>query len=166
MSKTRTELLRYLDELGIEHHTIDHPPVFTVEEAAEHTSHLPGAHTKNLFLRNKKKDLYLATVLAERRVNLNALAKTVGAGRFSFGKPELLREVLGVEPGSVTPLALINDIEHRVHFILDAAILEHEIVNVHPLTNTATTAMHPRDLCTFIDSLGHTPHILDLSEMG
>ena len=109
MLTTRDEILARLDALGIEHKTVLHPPVFTVEEAQLHTRHIPGGHCKNLFLKDKKDRLWLVTCLDEQPVDLNRLSKLLGAARFSFGRPELLAQTLGVAPGSVTPLAIVND---------------------------------------------------------
>lgn len=159
---TRAELLARLAGLGIETSTVDHPPVYTVEQAREHTAHLPGGHCKNLFLKDKKDRLWLVTVPDERQVDLNALSKRLGAARFSFGKAELLREVLGVEPGSVTPLAIVNDASGRVTPVIDKALLAHGLVNCHPLRNDATTAIGADDLLRFIRDTGHEPLLVDL----
>src|SRR5918912_1352808 len=130
MLRTRDEILARLAALGIEARTYDHPPVFTVEESRQHTRHIPGAHCKNLFLKDKKGALWLVTCADERRVDLNALSKRLGAARFSFGRAELLREVLGVEPGSVTPLAIVNDTDQRVTHVLDEGWIGQEPVIV------------------------------------
>jgi Ala-tRNA(Pro) deacylase len=161
---TREEILARLAELGIEATTVDHPPVFTVEQAREHTAHLPGGHCKNLFLKDKKDRLWLVTCLDERKVDLNALSKRLGAARFSFGRAELLREVLGVEPGSVTPLAIVNDGAGRVTHVIDAGLLAHEVVNCHPLRNDATTAIRGEDLLRFVRATGHEPVVVDLGD--
>jgi Ala-tRNA(Pro) deacylase len=162
MPKSRAELFAYLDSLVIQHSTIAHPPVFTVDEAREHTHHLPGGHTKNLFLEDKKGGLWLVTCLDEQAVRVNALARLLEAPRFSFGKPDRLMEVLGVLPGSVTALALINDTERRVQPILDTKLMAHELVNCHPLTNEATTTLKAADLLRFMASLGYQPRLVDL----
>lgn len=162
MPKSRAELLAFLDSLGIEHQTLDHPPVFTVEEARDHTHHLPGGHTKNLFLEDKKGGLWLVTCLDEQAVKVNALARLLGAPRFSFGKADRLMEALGVPPGSVTPLALVNDSERRVRPILDEKLLAHELINCHPLANTATTTLKSAGLLHFMEALGYQPIRLDL----
>jgi len=162
MPKTRADLFAYLDSLQIAHTTIEHPPVFTVEEAQQHTHHLPGGHTKNLFLEDKQGGIWLVTCLDEQPVKVNALARLLSAPRFSFGKPERLMEVLGVEPGSVTALALINDTERRVRPVLDTKLLAHELVNCHPLTNTATTTLKSADLVRFMTAQGYTPLEIDL----
>lgn len=162
MPMTRLELFACLDSLGIAHATLEHPPVFTVEEAREHTHHLPGGHTKNLFLEDKTGGLWLVTCLDEQPVKVNALARLLGAPRFSFGKVERLMEALGVPPGSVTPLALVNDTERRVRPVLDTKLLAHELVNCHPLANTATTTLKASDLLRFLESLGYAPRLVDL----
>lgn len=162
MPMTRTELFACLDGLDIAHATIEHPPVFTVDEAREHTHHLPGGHTKNLFLEDKAGGIWLVTCLDEQPVKVNALARLLEAPRFSFGKPERLMEVLGVEPGSVTALALVNDTERRVRPVLDTKLMAHELVNCHPLANTATTTLRAADLLRFMEALGYAPRLIDL----
>lgn len=158
----REELLARLNKLGIAEETIAHPAVFTVEEAQAHLGHLPGGHCKNLFLKDKKGGLWLFVCLDHRRIDINRLSKVLGSPRLSFGKPDLLLEVLGVTPGSVTPFALINDAEHRVRPLLDKAMLDHELLNYHPLTNEATTTIKASDLLLFIEATGHEVQILDL----
>lgn len=164
MLTTRDELLARLATMGIVTATHDHPPVFTVEQAREHTYRLPGGHCKNLFLKDKKDRLWLVTLLDDRKVDLNALSKRLGAARFSFGRPELLREVLGVEPGSVTPLAIVNDTAGRVTHVIDSGLLSAGTVNCHPLQNDATTAIKSADLLRFVRETGHEPVILDMDE--
>ena len=166
MAHDREHLLACLGDLGITHKTIEHPAVFTVEEACAHTAHLPGGHCKSLFLKDKKGGLWLLVCLDRRRIDMNCLAKTIGCPRLSFGKPELLSEVLGVTPGSVTPFALINDSDHRVRPLLDKAMLEHELLNYHPLTNEATTTIKSADLPVFIKAMGHEPEVIDLDREG
>ena len=162
MLTTKDEILARLAELGIAAPTAPHPPVFTVEEARAHTRHLPGGHCKNLFLKDKKDRLWLVTCLDGQEVDLNRLSKLLGAARFSFGRAELLREALGVEPGSVTPLAIVNDADRRVTPVLDTKLLAHELVNCHPLENDATTTLKSADLLRFVRATGHEPVLLDL----
>ena len=163
--KTRDHLMGLLAEVGIVVHTLDHPPVFTVEEAQAHTSHLPGGHCKNLFLKDKRDQLYLVVCLDEQQVRINALAKRLGAARMSFGSAELLLATLGVTPGSVTPLALINDVHRRVQPILDEKILQHETLNCHPLTNEATVTIRSADLIRLLTHWGYQPITLNLDEL-
>lgn len=131
--------------------------MFTVAESDTIKRDMPGGHTKNLFLKDKTGRLFLLCALAETKINLNALAKLLKAGRFSFGSPELLLEALGVTPGSVTAFALINDRLGRVSLLLDEALLHVDPVNFHPLSNDATTAVSPAGLMAFLDATGHAP---------
>jgi Ala-tRNA(Pro) deacylase len=131
--------------------------VFTVAESSKLERELPGGHTKNLFLKDRKGSLFLVVALGRAHIDLKSLHKTLGCDRLSFGKPELLMEVLGVPPGSVTPFALINDTAHRVTVILDADMMRHERLNYHPLENTATTNIARADLIAFIRACGHEP---------
>ncbi|MCP5365297.1 MAG: prolyl-tRNA synthetase associated domain-containing protein [Hyphomicrobiales bacterium] len=164
MAATEVELFAKLAELGIETTTVRHPPVFTVNEAKTHRGVLPGGHTKNLFLKDKKDGLWLVVALEDRKIDLKWLQRELGAGRLSFGSAALLREVLGVEPGSVTPFSLINDGTGRVQAVLDQSMLEAEVVYYHPLVNSATTAIAPNDLLRFLDACGHPPRIMRFSE--
>ena len=156
------QLFAHLESLSIHTRTVQHPPVFTVDEAKARRGNLPGAHIKNLFLRNKKGDMWLVVAEESRPIDLKALGERLGAGRLSFGSPERLMSYLGVAPGAVTPFALINDREGRVKVAIDKAVLERDPVNCHPLTNDMTTAIAPQDLLAFIESSGHEPIILDL----
>lgn len=155
------QLLSRLDELGIAHRTVEHPPVFTVEEAKALRGNLPGHHIKNLFLRNKKEEMWLIVALEDRTIDLKRLGERLGAGRFSFGSPERLKRHLGVEPGSVTPLSAINDAGHEVHVVLDRGLAEGGPINAHPLVNTMTTALSLADLLRFFAATGHSPEWLD-----
>ncbi len=156
------QLFAHLEGLGIRTRTVQHPPVFTVDEAKALRGDLPGAHIKNLFLRNKKGEMWLVVAEESRPIDLKALGERLGAGRLSFGSPERLMSYLGVVPGAVTPFALINDREGRVKVAIDKAVLERDPVNCHPLANDMTTAIAPQDLLAFIESSGHKPMILDL----
>ena len=160
MPATRDDLFARLKTLGIEVSTRDHDPVFTVEEAQALRGEIPGGHCKNLFLKDDKGNIWLIVCLEEAQVDLKAAPARIGSRRLSFGKPELLKEVLGVEPGSVTPFGLINDTEQRVNVVLDAAMMAHELVNYHPLENTATTTIRSQDLVAFIRSCGHEPRVV------
>ncbi len=160
MPKSSTDLFTALDALGISHRTVKHPPLFTVEQSQGLRGTIPGGHTKNLFLRDKKSALYLIVALEDALIDLKGLHRVLGAiGRFSFGAADLLREVWGVAPGSVTPFGAINDTEGRVTVVLDAAMMEHEVLNYHPLDNTMTTTIGRDDLVRFLRSTGHEPRI-------
>ena len=160
---TPEDLLARLDELGIETTTHEHPPVFTVEESQSLRGSLPGGHCKSLFLKDKKDQLYLVVALEDTELDLKRLHKVLGSGRLSFGKPDVLWQVLGVRPGSVTPFGLINDTGRRMDVVLDAAMMEHGLLNYHPLVNSMTTAIAAPDLVRFIRACGHEPRILDLT---
>jgi Ala-tRNA(Pro) deacylase len=164
MPKTTEQLFATLDALGIPHSTEKHPPLFTVEQSRKLRGQIPGGHTKNLFLRDKKYEIYLVVALEDADIDLKGVHRRLGAnGRFSFGSADLLREVLGVEPGAVTPFGVINDTEGRVTVILDAAMMEQETLNYHPLVNTMTTSIRRDDLVKFLESTGHGPRIERLS---
>lgn len=157
---TRQSLFARLDQLGIETRTVEHPAVFTVAESTKLERELPGGHTKNLFLKDKKGALFLVVALGHAQIDLKTLHKRLGCDRLSFGRPELLMEVLGVPAGSVTPFALINDKACRVTVILDTGMMRHERLNYHPLENTATTNIAREDLLAFIRACGHEPRIV------
>jgi len=160
MPTTPDQLFAALDALGIAHTTVQHPPVFTVEQAQTLRGKLAGGHTKNLFLRDKKQALYLVVAEEEADIELKGLHRLLGAnGRFSFGSADLLREVWGVVPGAVTPFGAINDTQGRVTVVLDAAMMEHATLNYHPLVNTMTTSIACDDLVKFLKSTGHSPRI-------
>ena len=158
------QLFAYLDGLGITHQTVQHPAVFTVEEARALRGKVPGGHTKNLFLRDKKGALFLVVAPEDAAIELKSLHRVLGAsGRFSFGSAEAMRETLGVEPGSVTPFAAINDKDRRVSVVLDAAMMRQPTLNFHPLVNTGTTTISREDLLKFLEATGHPPRIEPLS---
>jgi len=154
-----------LAALGIEADTVEHEPVFTVAESRPVKARIPGAHSKNLFVKDKKGRLFLITAKDETPIDLKRAHEAIGAsGRLSFGSAEQLRSVLGVEPGSVTPFAIVNDRAKQVTMVLDANLMEHERVNFHPLVNSMTTGVSREDLLKFIRSTGHEPLILHLPE--
>ena len=156
------QLIEFLEEYGIHTRTVTHPPAFTVQDAQALRGRIPGGHTKNLFLKDKKGHLVLVVALEDTQIDLKRLHKRIGVARLSFGKPELLEEVLRVKPGSVTPFALINDREHRVRVILDARMMQYEVLNFHPLVNTATTSIDRDDFLRFLRITGHEPLIIDV----
>lgn len=164
MPATRDELFSFLGKLGIVTTTREHAPVFTVEEAQLVHGDIPGGHCKNLFCKDEKGVLWLIVALEDAIINLKTAPAKIGSKRLSFGKPDLLMEILGVAPGSVTPFGLINDKAASVQVILDEAMMQHAILNYHPLGNSATTSIASRDLVTFITACGHTPRILAVSE--
>jgi Ala-tRNA(Pro) deacylase len=167
MPKTPDQLFATLDALGIAYQTVEHPPLFTVEQSRQLRGQIPGGHTKNLFLRDKKGSIFLVVALEDASIDLKGLHRKLGAsGRFSFGSAELLREVLGVEPGSVSPFGVINDEAGRVTVVLDEAMMQHEVLNYHPLQNTMTTAIGRDDLLRFLRATGHEPRIEQVSDLS
>jgi Ala-tRNA(Pro) deacylase len=165
MPATPADLFALLDRLGIPHRTITHAPLFTVEQSRALRGQTPGGHTKNLFLRDKKGALFLVVALEDAAIDLKSLHRRLGAGgRFSFGSADLLREVLGVEPGAVTPFGVMNDTAGRVTVVLDAAMMTHETLNYHPLDNTMTTSIPREGLIRFLEATGHSPRILAVAD--
>ena len=160
MPATPDDLFAALDRLGIAHPTVSHPPLFTVEQSQSLRGTIPGGHTKNLFLKDKKGELFLVTALEDAEIELKSLHRRLGAsGRFSFGASNLMLETLGVIPGAVTPFGAINDTTGRVTVVLDATLMRHAVINAHPLTNTMTTSIARDDLVKFLESTGHSPRI-------
>lgn len=165
MPITPEQLLSRLTAAGYACSTKRHPPLFTVEDSKRLRGEIPGRHTKNLFLKDRKDNLFLLTLGEDRTVDLKEVHRHIGAAsRLSFGSAEKLMEVLGVVPGAVTALAVVNDAECRVRAIFDRELMEHELINAHPLTNEATTTMRREDLLAFMASTGHPPDILDLAQ--
>jgi Ala-tRNA(Pro) deacylase len=164
MPASPDELFAYLDSRGIAHKSVSHPPLFTVEESRALRGQIAGAHTKNLFLRDKKGAAFLVAALEDAAIELKSLHRLLGAsGRFSFGSADLMREMLGVEPGAVTPFAVINDKALRVTVVLDAAMMAHRLLNFHPLVNTRTTTISRQGLLEFLEATGHQPRIAAVS---
>jgi Ala-tRNA(Pro) deacylase len=163
MQSDRAKLFARLEELGIAATTIEHAPVFTVEESQDLRGMIPGAHTKNLFLKDKDGRMVLVVAKEDTKVDLKALAKRLGFGRFSFGKPDLLMDVLGIEPGSVTAFALINEASSGLAaVVVDEVLMAFAEVNCHPLVNSATTRIATKDLIRFMEACGHVPRVLPL----
>ena len=159
------QLFKYLDRLSIHHDTIEHEATFTVAEGRDLKAEIPGAHTKNLFMKDKSGALVLISAHADNQLKLNALHKRIGTRRLSFASAVLMQEVLGVTPGSVTGFALVNDTEGRVRFILDSTLMAFEEVNFHPLVNTATTRVSLTDFKRFVAATGHELTVVDFSTL-
>ena len=166
MPITRQELFDFLDRQNIAHKTYDHEPIFTVEEGAEIKAAMPGAHTKNLFLKDKAGRFFLICAKGDTPIKINKLHPVLGCKRLSFGKAEPLMDLLGMTQGSVTLFSVLNDIEGRVTLVIDEALTRHEIVNFHPLLNDATTAISSADMIAFAKAAGHDPIILDFAELS
>ncbi len=166
MPATREDLFARLAELGIVTETIEHEAVFTVAESARLERDISGGHTKNLFLKDAKGKLFLVVAESHTSVDMKSLHKKIGAARLSFGKPELLMDVLGVPAGSVTALALINDDQKRVSVVVDERLMGYERINCHPLVNTATTSIARDDLFRFMRATGHDPLVVAIDTPG
>ena len=165
MPHTPESLFATLDSLGIAHETIHHPPLFTVEQSKELRGEISGAHTKNLFLKDKKGKLFLVTAVENTMIDLKRLHEVIGgSGRLSFGNADQMMEHLGVTPGSVTAFGVINDTAGSVTMILDERLKAYARINGHPLVNTMTTGMSWEDLLKFLEATGHKPQVLKVGE--
>jgi Ala-tRNA(Pro) deacylase len=165
MPASPDDLFAYLDSLGIAHATTWHEAMFTVDQSSALKADMPGAHTKNLFLKAADGDLVLIAAEAHNQLKLNQLHRKIGTKRLSFGAADLMTEVLGVTPGSVTAFALMNDRPARVRFLVDSVLASADIVNFHPMTNTGTTAISQADFRRFVAATGHGFEIVDFSEL-
>jgi Ala-tRNA(Pro) deacylase len=167
MPASPEDLLAYLAALGVETETVDHPPLFTVEDSQALRGEILGGHTKNLFVKDKKGRLFLLVLGEETVVDLKRVHEKIGAqGRVSFGSADLLEEVWGVRPGAVTPFGAINDKAAKVSVVLDEAMMRHERLNFHPLVNTRTTGLKSADLIKFLRATGHEPLVVALGQDG
>ncbi|PTR10874.1 MULTISPECIES: prolyl-tRNA synthetase associated domain-containing protein [unclassified Novosphingobium] len=162
MSEAR--LYADLAALGVVWSSLEHEAVFTVDGSEAIHAALPGAHTKNLFLKNADGSFWLVTVDHAKRVDLKGLAGAVGAKKFSFGKPEDMERLLGVTPGAVTPLAVINDADGAVRVVIDADLVDAERVHVHPLRNTATIGLSGGDLLRALEGWNHSAIVSGIPE--
>lgn len=163
MSATRQDLMAYLDRLGIAATTVEHPPLFTVEESRRLRGDIPGGHTKNLFLKDKKGALFLLVAEEDAAIDMKTAHQAIGSARLSFGRPELLQDLLGVMPGSVTPFGLLNDRIGQVEALIEAGLMAHDRLNFHPLENTATTTIGRDDFVAFLRATGHEPRVVVLA---
>ncbi|KQQ46142.1 DNA-binding protein [Rhizobium sp. Leaf311] len=164
-TKTAQDLFALLDGLGIAHKTYEHEPVFTVAESESLRDRIPGGHTKNLFVKDKKDRYFVLTVEENATVDLKTVHKVIDASsRVSFGRPEKMMEYLGVVPGSVTVFGAINDTGNQVTFVLDSELMKHDLINGHPLSNDATTTIGRDDLIRFLEATGHAPLVLKVTE--
>ncbi len=165
MPASPEDLFAYLADLGVEAETVEHPPLFTVEDSQTLRGEIPGGHTKNLFVKDKKGRLFLLVLEEDAVVDLKRVHEKIGAqGRVSFGSADLLEEVWGVRPGAVTPFGAINDAQGQVTVVLDEAMMRHERLNFHPLVNTRTTGLASEDLAKFLRATGHEPVVAALAE--
>jgi Ala-tRNA(Pro) deacylase len=165
-AKDRDGLLAFLREAGVEAVTHEHPAVFRVEEGEEIKARIPGAHTKNLFLKDAKDQLWLISAEGHAQIDLRRLHHVIGLARLSFGSPVLMAQTLGVSPGSVTAFGLVNDHQRRVRFVLDRTLAEAAQLNFHPLTNTATTTVTQDGFRRFLAAIGVEPMVVDFEAMA
>jgi len=167
MPMSPEKLFEHLATLGIKTNTVEHSAVFTVAESDKLHREIPGGHTKNLFLKDAKGRIFLIVAESQTEVNLKRLHKDIGCARLSFAKPDLMMEILGVPPGSVTAFGVINDKKKQLEqVIIDASLMAFEKINCHPLINTATTSIARDDLLAFIRDCGHEPKIMPLNDNG
>lgn len=165
MPASPDDLFAYLDQLGLAHDTRWHEATFTVEEGRELKETMPGGHTKNLFMKDKDGVIVLVSAHADSELKLNQLHKLIGTRRLSFASGELMEELLGVTPGSVTAFALMNDKAGQVRFIADAALMAYDTLNFHPLVNTGTTAISNSDFRRFVEATGHDLTVVDFAAL-
>lgn len=159
------EFLKQLEAWGINLKTFEHEPAFTVEQSKHLKADIPGVHTKNLFLRSKKRAEYILIVLiGDDRLDLKQFSKEQGysSGDLSFASDERLMQYLGVEPGHVTPFALINEASKEVNVILDYEMMQGELLNFHPLINSKTSSITRADFLKFLEKVHHKPKIMRL----
>jgi len=164
MPAKSADLFAFLDRLAIPYHITSHAALFTVEQSQSLRGQIPGGHSKNLFLKDKKGALFLVVALENAAIDLRSLQRSLGTARLSFASADLLRAMLGVEPGAVTPFAALNDTDQKVTIVLDAAMMQQERLNYHPLVNTMTTTIGREDLLKFLAATGHRPQIVALSD--
>ncbi len=155
-------LKKKLNDLAINANYYEHRPIFTAEEGIKYTAHIPGIGVKNLFLRDKNNQFWLVVMPYHLKLNTRKLAPHIGTTELQFAKPEQLLEQLGITPGSVTPLALINDSNHDVQVILDETCMSADLIQIHPLRNDMTITIKPQDLLQFIESCGNEYRIVNL----
>lgn len=155
-----------LSALGIVHELHEHEAVFTVDESRRIKADIACHHTKNLFLKDAGGAYYLVTVPAEARVDLKSLPQLIGSRRLSFGQPQAMERLIGVAPGSVTPLAMINAAPGAIALVLDEVLATEEPVGVHPLRNTATIALAGQDILRLARHWGHAPRTARIPKLA
>jgi Ala-tRNA(Pro) deacylase len=160
---TPANLVAVFDCIGLDYKIYDHDPIFTVEEGLHLKASIPGVHCRNLFLRDKKKKMALVVAANETEIDLKKLPELIDLGRVSFGSADRLWDHLGIRQGSVNPFCAINDTDHAVPLVLDAAMMEADIVNYHPMDNAQTVGISPAALLKFLDHVGATYKVVDLS---
>ena len=149
--KTRPDLLQMLENEKVEFSVTEHDPLFTVEDSKLLRGKIEGGHSKNLFLKDQKDNFFLVTFLEDITADLKRLPVALNSKKLSFAKPEYLKDLMGIEPGSVSPFGLVNDSQKTINFYFDEAYLKFEIANFHPLVNTSTVSISPHNLIAFIE---------------
>ena len=161
----KDDLIRILNDNGFEYFVEEHAPLFTVEDSKSLRGQIEGAHSKNLFLKDAKANFFLISIEESASIDLKKTMQQIQSKKLSFAKPEYLQDILGIEPGSVSPFALINDTKKQVKFYLDRSFLDSETVNFHPLINTATVNISPQNLIELIEKYHNPVNYIDLENL-
>tara|TARA_Y100000741_G_scaffold181832_2_gene138165 strand:+ start:1394 stop:1894 length:501 start_codon:yes stop_codon:yes gene_type:complete len=161
----KTDLIRILNDNGFEYFVEEHAPLFTVEDSKSLRGQIEGAHSKNLFLKDAKANFFLISIEESASIDLKKTMQQIQSKKLSFAKPEYLQDILGIEPGSVSPFALLNDTKKQVKFYLDRSFLDSETVNFHPLINTATVNISPQNLIELIEKYHNPVNYIDLENL-
>ena len=161
----KDDLIRILNDNGFEYFLEEHAPLFTVEDSKSLRGQIEGAHSKNLFLKDAKANFFLISIEESASIDLKKTMQQIQSKKLSFAKPEYLQDILGTEPGSVSPFALLNDTKKQVKFYLDRSFLDSETVNFHPLINTATVNISPQNLIELIEKYHNPVNYIDLENL-
>lgn len=161
----KDDLIRILNDNGFEFFVEEHAPLFTVEDSKSLRGQIEGAHSKNLFLKDAKANFFLISIEESASIDLKKTMQQIQSKKLSFAKPEYLQDILGIEPGSVSPFALLNDTKKQVKFYLDRSFLDSETVNFHPLINTATVNISPQNLIELIEKYHNPVNYIDLENL-
>ena len=161
----KDDLIRILNDHGFKYFIKEHAPLFTVEDSKALRGQIEGAHSKNLFLKDAKANFFLISIEESASIDLKKTMQQIQSKKLSFAKPEYLHNILGIEPGSVSPFALLNDSKKEVRFYLDRSFLDHKRVNFHPLINTATVNISPQNLIDLIEKYHNPVNYIDLENL-
>tara|TARA_E500000331_G_scaffold240505_1_gene230906 strand:- start:678 stop:1178 length:501 start_codon:yes stop_codon:yes gene_type:complete len=161
----KDDLIKILNDHGFEYFIKEHAPLFTVEDSKLFRGQIEGAHSKNLFLKDAKANFFLISIEESASIDLKKTMQQIQSKKLSFAKPEYLQDILGIEPGSVSPFALLNDTKKQVKFYLDRSFLDSETVNFHPLINTATVNISPQNLIELIEKYHNPVNYIDLENL-
>ena len=161
----KDDLIKILNDNGFEYFVEEHAPLFTVEDSKSLRGQIEGAHSKNLFLKDAKANFFLISIEESASIDLKKTMQQIQSKKLSFAKLEYLQDILGIEPGSVSPFALLNDTKKQVKFYLDRSFLDSETVNFHPLINTATVNISPQNLIELIEKYHNPVNYIDLENL-